>query len=81
MEFSAFYERCQNEGTVSDFESYLSYCIFERKTGPRSSCTLEEYSRIRDHAFDRRDENAARKLYELAGAVNWKDGEWEGSLR
>ncbi|MBP8646561.1 MAG: hypothetical protein KBH99_10650 [Syntrophobacteraceae bacterium] len=80
MEFAEFFQRCQNEPTVSDFESHLSYCIFQRKGAP-DECTLEMYSYIRDRAFEKRDEQAARVLYELASAADWKDGEWEGALR
>ncbi|MBW2721197.1 MAG: hypothetical protein JRC67_03080 [Deltaproteobacteria bacterium] len=32
MEFNTFLEKCQSEPTVSDFESYLAYCIFEKKS-------------------------------------------------
>ena len=84
MEFKSFFERCQNESSVSDFESYLSYCIFERKSGEVSGqdeVTLEMYSFIRDQAFEHRDEKSARLLYELADAAHWKEGDWEGALR
>jgi hypothetical protein len=84
MEFQAFFARCQSEPTVSDFESYLAYCIFERrspKPTDRDEMTLEMYSFIRDQAFERRDERAARFLYDIAGAATWKEGEWEGALR
>ena len=82
MEFTPFFERCRNEPTVSDFESYLSYCIFERKsTKSKDEVTKEMYSFIRDQAFERRDEKAARLLYELAAAAAWQEGEWEGALR
>ena len=84
MEFKAFFERCQHEPTVSDFESYLSYCVFEKRsftTSGRDECTLEMYSFIRDQAFERRDEKAARLLYDLADAASWKEGDWEGALR
>ena len=84
MEFEAFLEKCKTEPTVSDFESYLSYCIFEKKSGKTSSkdeVTVEMYSFVRDQAFERRDEKAARVLYELADVVSWKEGEWEGALR
>ena len=43
--------------------------------------TVEMYSFVRDRAFERRDEKAARLLYDLAGAASWKEGEWEGALR
>ena len=82
MEFTPFFERCRNEPTVSDFESYLSYCIFEKKsTKSKDEVTKEMYSFIRDQAFERRDEKAARLLYELAAAAAWQEGEWEGALR
>ena len=84
MDFQAFFARCQGEHTVSDFESYLAYCIFEKrspKTTGRDEMTLEMYSFIRDQAFERRDERAARFLYDIAGASAWKEGEWEGALR
>jgi hypothetical protein len=84
MEFKEFFQRCRNESTVSDFESYLSYCIFQRragKTSKRDEVTLEMYSFVRDQAFEHRDEKAARLLYELAGAASWKEGEWDGALR
>lgn len=80
MDFKSFFERCQNESTVSDFESYLSYCIFEKGTGG-TQCTLERYTLMRDMAFDWREEDAARSLYELANASEWKEGEWEGALK
>jgi hypothetical protein len=84
MEFNAFLEKCQSEPTVSDFESYLAYCIFEKKsakTSDKDEVTLEMYSFVRDQAFERRDEQAARLLYDLAGVSSWKEGEWEGALR
>lgn len=84
MEFNAFLERCQSEPTVSDFESYLAYCIFEKKsaeTSGKDQVTIEMYSFVRDQAFDRRDEKAARLLYDLAGVSSWQEGEWEGALR
>ena len=31
MEFTGFLHKCQSEPTVGDFESYLSYCVFEKK--------------------------------------------------
>ena len=43
--------------------------------------TVEMYSFVRDQAFERRDEQAARLLYDLAGVSSWKEGEWEGALR
>lgn len=84
MEFNAFLEKCQSEPTVSDFESYLAYCIFEKKsaeTSGKDEVTVEMYSFIRDQAFERRDEQAARLLYDLGDASSWKEGEWEGALR
>jgi hypothetical protein len=84
MEFEAFFEACKRESTVSDFESYLAYCIFEKERGKgieQGEFTLEKYSHIRDRAFDGRDEEAARLLYNLAGAAKWKEGDWEGALR
>jgi hypothetical protein len=84
MEFKTFFEKCKSEPTVSDFESYLSYCIFQKKsskTGGKDEVTLEMYSFVRDQAFERRDEKAARVLYDLADAASWKEGEWEGALR
>ncbi len=81
MEFESFFRKCKDEPTVSDFESYLSYCIFGKGAGGRDKCTLEMYSFIRDQAFDGRDEKAARTLYDLAKASEWKEGEWEGALR
>ena len=84
MEFNAFLEKCQSEPTVSDFESYLAYCIFEKKsakTSGKDEVTVEMYSFVRDQAFERRDEQAARLLYDLAGVSSWKEGEWEGALR
>ena len=84
MEFKTFFEKCNNEPTGSDFESYLSYCIFEKKsakTGGEDEVTVEMYSFVRDQAFERRDEKAARLLYELADVASWKEGEWEGALR
>ncbi|MEJ2363996.1 MAG: hypothetical protein P8075_04540 [Deltaproteobacteria bacterium] len=82
MEFNPFFERCRNEATVSDFESYLSYCIFEKKSArSKDEVSKEMYSFVRDQAFERRDEKAARLLYELADAAAWQEGEWEGALR
>ena len=84
MEFNAFLEKCQSEPTVSDFESYLAYCIFEKKsakTSGKDEVTVEMYSFVRDQAFERRDEQAARLLYDLANVSSWKEGEWEGALR
>jgi hypothetical protein len=80
MDFKSFFEKCQNESTVGDFESYLSYCIFEKEKG-RVDWTLEKYSQLRTLAFERRDENAAQVLFETARASEWKDGEWDGALR
>jgi hypothetical protein len=84
MEFNDFLQRCQTEPTVSDFESYLSYCIFEKRSGQaggKDEVTLEMYSFIRDQAFEHRDAKSALLLYELAGADSWREGEWEGALR
>lgn len=84
MDFNSFFERCKHESTVSDFESYLAYCIFEKKKDknpPAKSMNVEKYTQTRDQAFDLRDEGAARTLFALAGASEWKDGEWEGALR
>jgi hypothetical protein len=84
MDFQAFFARCQTEPAVSDFESYLTYCIFERRSAKptgRDDMSLEMYSFIRDQAFEWRDERAARFLYDIAGASAWKEGEWEGALR
>ncbi|MDY0040707.1 MAG: hypothetical protein RBS57_10385 [Desulforhabdus sp.] len=84
MDFQDFFKRCQNEPTVSDFESYLGHCIFEKRRvedSGQAACSLEAYSRARDQAFEQRDEEAARWLYELAGAAQWREGEWEGALR
>ncbi len=84
MDFNTFLEKCQREPTVSDFESYLAYCIFEKKsaeTSGKDEVTVEMYSFVRDQAFERRDEQAARLLYDLAGGSSWKEGEWEGALR
>ena len=82
MEFKQFFERCKNEPTISDFESYLAYCIFEKKSAKsKDEVTKEMYSFIRDQAFERRDEKAAQLLYELSEAASWEEGEWEGALR
>ena len=84
MEFKAFFERCQNESTVSDFESYLAHCIFEKQSagaGGQDKISLEMYSFIRDQAFEHRDKKAAQFLYETGGAASWEKGEWEGALR
>jgi hypothetical protein len=72
------------ESTVSDFESYLAYCILEKKVkegAPSAAMSVEKYTQVRDQAFDLMDEKAAQMLYSLAGASQWKEGEWEGSLR
>ena len=84
MEFNTFLEKCQSEPTVSDFESYLAYCILEKESAKSSGedeVTVEMYSFVRDQAFERRDEQAARLLYDLAGVSSWREGEWEGALR
>jgi hypothetical protein len=80
MDFRVFFQKCQEESTVSDFESYLSYSIFEKEKG-RTDWTLESYDRLRNLAFERRDEKAARALYDMAKASDWKEGDWEGALR
>jgi hypothetical protein len=72
------------ESTVSDFESYLACRILEKKVregAPPAAMTVEKYTQLRDQAFDLRDEKAAQTLYALAGASEWKEDEWEGSLR
>jgi hypothetical protein len=81
MEFKAFFDKCQGEATVSDFESYLASCIFEKGQGVTLPLTLERYSQLRDQAFGERDEAAARRLFEIARASTWQEGEWEGALR
>lgn len=84
MKFDKFFERCQIEPTVGDFESYLAQCIFEKKTLKQKDAeklTVEMYSHTRDQAFERRDEKAAQLLFDLAGAATWQEGDWEGSLR
>jgi len=80
MDFRVFFQKCQEESTVSDFESYLSYTIFEKEEG-RTDWTLESYDQLRNLAFERRDEKAARALYDMAKASDWKEGDWEGALR
>jgi hypothetical protein len=80
MDFKAFFKKCRDESTVGDFESYLSYCIFEKEKG-RVEWSLEKYSQLRNLAFEKRDENAALALYEMAHASEWKEGEWDGALR
>ncbi len=80
MDFRVFFQKCQAESTVGDFESYLSYSIFEKEKG-RTDWTLESYDRLRNLAFERRDEKAARALYDMAKASDWKEGDWEGALR
>jgi hypothetical protein len=84
MTFEEFFQSCQKEPTVSDFESYLAFCIMgkiAKGTSKEEKITVEMYSYTRDQAFDRRDEKAARLLYDLAGAAGWKAGDWEGALR
>ena len=84
MKFEDFFEKCRTEPTVSDFESYLANCIFGKKPTPekaKEELTVEMYTSARDRAFERRDEKAARLLYELAGASGWKENDWEGALR
>ncbi|NLI82583.1 MAG: hypothetical protein GX443_12985 [Deltaproteobacteria bacterium] len=81
MDFEAFLRRCREENTVSDFESYLSYCIFEKGGSKGETLSVEEYSAMRDRAFDGRSEEAARRLYEISGAIQWQEGEWEGAMK
>ncbi len=81
MHFEAFFEKCQSESSVSDFESYLAYCIFQKRGTAQDQCSVEMYSFVRDQAFEGREEKAARLLYDLATAADWKEGEWEGALR
>jgi len=84
MDFKSFFEKCRHESTVSDFESYLAQCVLEKKAtaaAKAGSVTVEQYTQMRDQAFDLSDERAAQKLYSLAGASEWKEGEWEGALR
>lgn len=83
MKFEVFFQRCRNEPTVSDFESYLAHCVLEKRAAGRAfqECSVERYCQMRDRAFERRDEQAAQTLYELSGAAQWDDGEWEGALR
>ncbi|MFP3870468.1 MAG: hypothetical protein ACLFVT_06260 [Syntrophobacteria bacterium] len=84
MDFQAFLTKCRSEPTVSDFESYLSYCILEKKHAEsrgEHQCSVEMYCYLRDQAFERRDEKAARRLYEMSEAATWKENEWEGALR
>ncbi len=80
MDFQSFFEKCQKEKTVSDFESYISYSIFEKGKG-QVECSLERYTLMRDLAFDWRQEDAARSLYEMCKASEWNEGDWEGALR
>jgi hypothetical protein len=84
MMYEDFFAKCKSEPTVSDFESYLAQCIFGKSaagSGGPEPYTVEMYTYTRDQAFERRDEKAARLLYELSGAAGWKDGDWEGALR
>lgn len=84
MDFRSFFERCKQESSVSDFESYLAYCILERKAAEGTQAgavTVEQYTQMREQAFDLMDERAAQALYSLARAADWKEGEWEGALR
>jgi len=81
MEFEAFFRKCQDESTVSDFESYLAYCILEKGGPGTQNLRVEEYTVMRDRAFEARDEEAARALFKASGATTWKEGEWEGALR
>lgn len=84
MTFDEFFKKCQTESTVSDFESYLAHCVLGKtldQPQARDHVTVEMYSYTRDQAFEKRDEKAARLLYDAAGAANWKVGDWEGALR
>ena len=84
MTFEEFFKRCQTVSSVSDFESYLAYCILGESASElqaQEKITVEMYSYIRDQAFEKRDEKAARLLYDLAIAAHWKEGDWEGALR
>jgi hypothetical protein len=84
MDFKSFFEKCRHESTVSDFESYLAHCILEKKATPSArtgAISVEQYTQMRDQAFDLSDERAAQTLYSLAGASDWKEGDWEGALR
>jgi hypothetical protein len=84
MTYEDFFRRCQNEPTVGDFESYLAHSIFGKSrtvAGGQERYTVEMYTYARDQAFERRDEKAARLLFDLSGAVHWKEGDWEGALR
>jgi len=63
MDFQEFFRKCQSEPTVSDFESYLGHCIFQKRrsdSAQEAACTLEDYSRARDLAFEQRDEEACK---------------------
>jgi len=64
---------------TGQFEASISG--LSSKTGGKDEVTLEMYSFVRDQAFERRDEKAARVLYDLADAATWKEREWEGALR
>ncbi len=84
MTFEEFFKKCQGEPTVSDFESYLAHCILRKspqELGTEDQITVEMYCYTRDQAFERRDEKAARLLYQLAAAAQWQEGDWEGALR
>ena len=84
MTFEEFFRKCQTESTVSDFESYLAYCVLGKTSAQlqvQDKITVEMYSYTRDQAFEKRDEKAARLLYDAAKAANWKEGDWEGALR
>ena len=81
MDFDTFFRKCQEESTVSDFESYLAYCVLEKGSINKRDLKVEEYSLMRDRAFEGRDEEAAKALYAASGAATWKEGEWEGALR
>lgn len=84
MNFAQFFRICQKEPTVSDFESHLATCVLGKSPSQlqaHEQITVEMYSYIRDQAFEKRDEKAARLLYDLAKAAAWKEGDWEGALR
>ena len=59
MEFNKFFKRCQNEPTVSDFESYLSYCIFEKKSAKARGQDVQLCSRPGLRAARRKGGTAA----------------------
>lgn len=81
MDFDSFFKKCQEESIVSDFESYLAYCVLEKQGLDKRDLKVEEYSQMRDRAFEGRDEEAAKALFKASGAATWKEDEWEGALR